>query len=515
MATQLSLEWHDRLIRCCAATDGAVTHAFTVELPAGEDAPSEADLASHITAALAARGISKATATLIVGRANVELRQLKLPPAPAEELPDIVRFQAMRQFTSLGEDWPLDFVPLAAAEGASTHVLAAAVAPELVSRVRRVCEEAPLRLDRLGLRSLSAAMLLIHSAEAERDRVRIAIDVADDETDLTVVRGATPVLVRTVRASDKEPHAALATRLAGELKRTVAAAQNQLGGQRVESAVLFGGGDRQPLCDELLGRLNIPIELVDPFLASGGAAPAAAKVEARGPYAALLGALVASSHEAAGVNFLAPRRKPKEVGLKRRLALPVAAAAAVILALVVGIVWSLGARDQRAAELAGELRELDSQLRQLKPDLEAAEQLDDWSRRQINLLDELVYLSKRMPPAEAALVTALRGGSLPARTRDSQDEVIARMRIEGLARDSANIAQLENSLRDDRHRVPTQGGKPVEGDGPYRLKYGHTIELKAADEAEPPKVTRQTGGDSRQPASAEHTRAAPPANPPA
>ena len=62
-----------------------------------------------------------------------------MPPAPDEELPDMVRFQAMRDFTQLSDDTPLDFIPLRADGEEHRNVLAAAISNELLSEIRATC----------------------------------------------------------------------------------------------------------------------------------------------------------------------------------------------------------------------------------------------------------------------------------------------------------------------------------------------------------------------------------------
>ena len=49
-----------------------------------------------------------------------------MPPAPDNELPDLIRFQAMREFGAMQSDWPLDFIPLDSDPEQPRSVLAAA-----------------------------------------------------------------------------------------------------------------------------------------------------------------------------------------------------------------------------------------------------------------------------------------------------------------------------------------------------------------------------------------------------
>src|SRR4051812_9941271 len=119
MALLLALEWDGNEVRVAVArTRGREAHiedAFTIDLEPRD--PGQTFAAPHVgakvAAELTARNIGRVETLVAVGRKDIELRLLNVPPAPHDELPDVVRFQAVRQFSALGEDWPLDFVPIA------------------------------------------------------------------------------------------------------------------------------------------------------------------------------------------------------------------------------------------------------------------------------------------------------------------------------------------------------------------------------------------------------------------
>ncbi len=114
----------------------------------------------RISEALAVRGIRRGKTLVAVSRANIELKNLALPPSPADELPELVRFQAEREFNTLTDDWPLDFIPLPSETGEALAVLAAAISPELVGEIQITCQAANLTPSRLILRPCAAASLL-------------------------------------------------------------------------------------------------------------------------------------------------------------------------------------------------------------------------------------------------------------------------------------------------------------------------------------------------------------------
>ena len=106
MARLLALEWDVKEARVAVARPRSggmvVEQAFVVPLPQKDGAAaSEAEVGAALGKALAERGLSRMEALVAVGRANIELRFLTTPPAPEDELPDLVRFQALRQFTTL------------------------------------------------------------------------------------------------------------------------------------------------------------------------------------------------------------------------------------------------------------------------------------------------------------------------------------------------------------------------------------------------------------------------------
>ena len=58
----------------------------------------------------------------------------------------------------------------------------------------------------------------------------------------------------------------LARTLLAEGRRTMIAAQNQLGGRRVEEVIIFGDGQHHATLKQLLEKeLSLPVRLVDPF----------------------------------------------------------------------------------------------------------------------------------------------------------------------------------------------------------------------------------------------------------
>ena len=173
MARFLALEWDSTQVRMAVAQargdQVTIAHAFSVDLEPHESGETlaESNIALRISEALAERGIGKVETLVAVGRAGIELKHLSLPPAPEDELPEMVRFQASRQFHRLDDDWALDYIPIgslslapADSSGMEVEVIAAAISPELVGQITQTCEAAHLNPRRLVLRPCASASLL-------------------------------------------------------------------------------------------------------------------------------------------------------------------------------------------------------------------------------------------------------------------------------------------------------------------------------------------------------------------
>jgi Tfp pilus assembly PilM family ATPase len=527
MSRILALEWDSREARVVVARRRGKT--AVIEQAFAEPWEGSAPALDRM---LAAHGLRRVDTLVAVGRASIELRLLSLPPVPPEELPDIVRFQALKQFSSVGEDWPIDFVPVvvkmpppvagatsgsgssgsgssgsgssgsgASSSGASssgatgaagsfgtgaggesssaaidrpdsTQVLAAAIAPDLIKQVRQTCAAAEVEPKRIVLRPYAAAALWQHHGRAPG--CLLMVDLLAEEVDLTVLIDGQVVFIRTVKLPLGDDPAETARWLAGESKRTLAAAANQLGGRRAERVVLCGDTeDYAPVRRAFEKLINLPLELFDPF--DGLTLEqdvAAARPTHRGRFAALLGMVV---EEAAGVctgiDFLNPRRPPKPPDRRRLYALAGAAAAAVALGLGF-YVWSeLADYDRQTLAIKAESAEVDAEIKRLEKAVRESQTVDEFVAGDVTWLDELYTVSNRFLPAEQAIASQLsclvqQGGG-------------GQLVVEGHVKQSSLLDDLESRLRDPRHRVSGSGGTFDPRQPIYPWQFKETIQIDA------------------------------------
>ncbi len=392
--------------------------------------------------------LGKGEVVVILGRSDVELRPMQLPPVADNELPELVHFQAMREFHAYDADAPVDFVPLDDDPESPRKVLAALLPSKLLHSIRQFCEKHQWKLRQIVLRPCAAASLWSR-AEKRRGSSRncLLVDLFSGGADISLIASGRPHLLRSMRLSEGifQKDSASASFL-GELRRTVIAARNELHGEHLDAVVLFGTGPvYRRWADQIGDMLQIEVELFDPreeirsiriseFLQSDGPSNAA-----------LLGATqAAASKSNPFFDFRHPRKKEETTRTSHLMAIG-AMTAFLILAMLVA--WGF----YRKARLESEVRFLAGRVTEMEEVVALAEEtrnhydaFEQWQEDRIYWLGELDWLSRSLPSSEEVLLTNLllrSGGG------------VGEMRLEGLTQSGTSVALVEWRLRDDRHRV--------------------------------------------------------------
>lgn len=473
MPRLMALEWNDSEARVAVASlrgkEAVLEQAFSVSMLSSGSQPVEPG--QRLAAALAARGVGRLETLVAIGRTNIELRQLTVPPAPEEELPDMVRFQALREFNAMQEDWALDYLPIDESSDQPQTVLAAAIAPEQVEQVRQTCQKAGVKPKRLVLRPCAAASLFCRRQADGRPRVRLLVDLLEDETDLTVMVDRKVIFLRTARLpGDPLCEAEAAQALVAEFRRTMAAVQNQLGGRKVESIVLCGSGLPHGKLAELIDeRLGVPTELFDPFTGLKLAGELGDQTpEHSGRFAPLLGMLLDELHgERHTIDFLHPRRRPAPPSRRPTYLLAVVAAL-LILVVPVFYIW------MQRQSMQGEIEQMRNNLTAVNKDIaelskakKAVEAVDQWRSGDAVWLDEMRWLVEKFPAAKDAKLTEL------TLTHEAQGP---KMRMEILAKSSEARESIEKNLFDEKHHLIPDGELRSASDSKeYAWQFGGTV----------------------------------------
>jgi Tfp pilus assembly PilM family ATPase len=483
MPQLLALEWNGAEARLVLATGRGeqvvIEQAFAVELRprSDEGEKSAVDIGGRLASALGARGIGKVETLVAIGRTNIELRQLSLPPAPDDELPDLVRFQAMREFNELADDWLLDYVPLSDSPDEPRTVLAAAVGPELVSQIDQTCEKAGLKPKRLVLRACAAAELLARAQSARQSELRLLVDLLSDEADLTVINEGRVIFMRTTRIGGDPPQPLV---LLGEIRRTIAAVQNQLGGRMVDSIVLCGGGSQLADLAKLIEtELVVRTELFDPFEGLQlGRELQEGLPDHPGRFTPLLGMLMTEfDRRPHAVDFLHPRRRPPPPSKWRRYSIPAAAVAVLLLSYFGWCQWDYYSVSRDVTDLRTKSSNLVKQANKAEKRKAVALEVEKWTSNDFDWLDILYDRHTTFPPAEDAMLKQiiLQSTSLSA----------GEIQLDGYVRSTDVLSKIESKKSNEDASVK-----------PYAWHFNATLPIRS----ETP-IVKKTAPPPKKPAS--------------
>ena len=462
MAKKIAIDWDEGELRLvaaqCSGRSVKITDALVIPV-------TEAGIESTLKSAITSRGLQEAPALVAIGRGQAELRELQLPPVPDDELPEMVRFQAIRSFASAGENATVDYLVTHRKEE-GVEMIAAAVTPASLKEIHALGEQADVPIERVALRPLSAAALYLthHSSKTTQDTV--LIDLLSDDAEIVVAREGRVIFVRTVRMPTTI--AGRARALGGELKRSLVACGST---GSLDSVVLWGKksvhiDDLQMLADASGAKVQAldPFTLVDVDRKLQDELP-----EHVGRLAPLIGLLAADENDGnLLIDFLNPRKKVEEVVNPYRKAALIGIPIAAVALIAFAIFFQLRGLDQQIADLKSSNATMKSDVDTANKSVQRTEKIDTYLDGDVNWLNELRRMATTIPASEELIV---RGISASSNTRSGGGVIT----LEGAVTEPAVIEKLEQSLRDDNHRVAGDGASEKPTKDAYRWGFVETI----------------------------------------
>ncbi len=274
-----------------------------------------------------------------VARGEVVLKRLSPPPGTrAEELPELIRLQMLRQATVAGDELTIDYAQIEPPGGRGSAgeltYLAGAVSTQRLDWRRAVCRAAKVRLARSPLAPAGHAALFRPSA-LRIGGSTIGVALGQEETEFVVLEEGVLAFARVVPglgmgSDDVQDRDRMAARVGVEAKRTWMA--HQVGPQAlpIETVCVLGQDALASAIAAECGRvLEVPASTlgVDFDFAAGRPAEAATLAV----IAPLVGSLMEHAAPQPGIDFAHPRRAADRRAIARKRAL-----VAAFVALLVG-----------------------------------------------------------------------------------------------------------------------------------------------------------------------------------
>ncbi len=412
--------------------------------------------------------LGKYDTVVVMGRDDVEVRSMLFPPVPNDELPDMAKFQASKEFTEYDHSASLDFVLFDGARKDKKHILATALTKSKRDVIEDVISGSGLDLQRIVLGPCESAKrfatITVQQKTGGAGKTTLLVEMGELSATLVLLYRGQPAFVRTAhfpkpvwaeldQVSKKQfenaDELAKWKWLSAEFKRTIVAAINDVPSEKIDEIVLCGVGDRYEKLMVLLEEsMAVPVSLFNVWRFENREGEIKNHLPVfEEQFLPLIGALTAALAEKPNaLDFKNPKRKPEK---RTNRALITAAIAICVLLVIATAGWGF----YRRMTLESELRTVQTQKNELEKTTAGYEQLKNqndaitaWKKGEVNWLAQLEWLSDKMPRSEDVIVSGKLQLSAPEKAEPS-------LKFTANTRGTTIVPQLEESLRDDTHKV--------------------------------------------------------------
>ena len=485
-----------------------VRRALVEDFPADLPSTEPEAMGRWIRERLRAARFPKGKATIALGRENVGVKLLTLPTAEDAELPDMTRLAVQRELPFDADDAAIDFLPIQR-DVVSTTVLAVAAPVAVIDFARTVAKAAGLNVERIGLRSLGAAVVAstmpaaspqavasgTSSADGESPPVstaRLAIDVLGDAVEFCVIGDGEIRFSRFAEVPQPCDRLAVADAVVTETRRTWMSYRVGADARDIAHALIMGDHRVSEYAAAPLGdMLGVPVAALceHPLIEAGDF-----EMDRLWPLAGLL------MEPALGrpmIDFAKPRRAP-DVGAKKRQRRLVIAGVAVVGLLAA---WTTARRqlnnlERQATELTAAQRAQLPDVARYWRDQYKLQHLKTWEASRVDWLDHARYLTSIAPSPDRLVLDSWSGdmdfGGVrydKSTGRWSADQQLTIV-LDGEAKDRETAdgyraALVQNSI----YATATPG---ADAKGGKRLPVGFTYRLRTKAGAPPQSNANET-----------------------
>lgn len=469
MSKSLILDWQKSSLMLAQAhgrSPKAVIDSIVIKPVGGAEVDSQT--AAEALRSAAQELSAKGEVTVLLARELVELRTVQFPKIDPDDLADVIRFQAQRQFANMTEAWTLDYVVLPpSASSEMQTALVAAVSPAQLAEIESACTSAGLQASRIALRPLQLAQMAVDGGLISSSGQSMIVCVSNEVTDILVLRDGKVVQVRATKLPSEPEQVPSA--LQGEIRRSLLAVSSEMDGKPIDSVLFIATTERAAALSNIVQQtlpakvVNFHPETLLPDKNSALAEVAACRL------VAMAGSLTLSTTDKSSViDFKNPKKRPPKKRDSRKYLLYGGAAAALAIAAVGWYYTTTRRLDDEYAMLQEEVKAKKDSGDAAKKRLAELGTLEKFAQDAPNWLDELVYISEKLPSSDKMMIEgpsfSLKNGAgeigFTVKSVDNDD-------VSGLG-----------ALRDDHYDVNPKATKGLpKPEGKYRYGTAATISI--------------------------------------
>jgi len=422
-------------------------------------------LGTFIKQILAKNQIRASGLVLAVGRERAFLHQLTIPASPEDEVANLVRFQLAQELPFAIEESTVDYrISERNDAGQVIGVVAAAVRTEYIDFLQHVARVVGIKIRRIGLRPHANFLAVQHSGFlkggatlfVELTLHGMEIDIFSETGGIIFSRSAGLSEDQTRTTPLSEPFLENAIL---QIKRTLQAQVYLLAGSdsRPKKLIVTGTtGWEKKFLDRATALLNLTGRVYE-LPESENHAP-----ESSAAFASVFGMAMAQFQpRIAEVDFLFPKRAVDPQAVRtRQIQLGIAALAAVLILAFIFTQSVVSGKKKNLENLNKTISTLKAKEAEFKKFNTQVEQINKWSDRTVNWLDQLSSLSKILLPTSQVYLTHTY---MAESTNDTSRAEIA---IQGQADSRRTVDQLAQKLADS---------------GRYKVTPGQQVTMERAD----------------------------------
>lgn len=405
MSKSLILDWQKSslmLARAHGRSPKAVIDSIVIKPVGGTEVDSQT--AAEALRSAAQELTAKGEVTVLLARELVELRTVQFPKIDPDDLPDVIRFQAQRQFANMTEAWTLDYVVLPpSASSEMQTALVAAVSPAQLAEIESACTSAGLQASRIALRPLQMAQMAVDGGLISSSGQSMIVCVSDEVTDILVLRDGKVVQVRATKLPSEPDQVPSA--LQGEIRRSLLAVSSEMDGKPIDSVLFIATTQRAAALSNIVQQtlpakvVNFHPETLLPDQNSALAEVAACRL------VAMAGSLtLPTTDKSSVIDFKNPKKRPPKKRDSRKYLLYGGAAAALVIAAVGWYYTTTSRLDAEYALLQDEAKDLKDSGDAAKKRLAELGSIEKFAQDAPNWLDELVYISEKLPSSDKMMI---------------------------------------------------------------------------------------------------------------
>lgn len=438
------------------------------------EAPKETfDIGADLQALLKSHGVGASTNLYALSNSQMDVMYLTLPPAKDEEIPELLKNQAIREFPNFSDSQPLDFLPLSDIPTEQRRILAVSQTKSQQKALQHITRSARRKPEKLEYRAAAVAAFSLYSKLLSVDSPpTLLLNVLCDELDLITVAGGQVINIRSVKLP--ELHGAeLQERLYTEISRMLAIGLQDYSDESITHLQFFLGENEHLELLERLRRQSLEVSVVDPF--SVALIRLDDLPQSPGRFTALLGMILS---EAAGkkpaIDLLHPKSKPK----------PPNYAAFALVALVVfalGVWWlyswnkkTLAQEQLKLDERKAVYAQLQTQYNQQIVPYTVLSNAAAYDKQDAVWLDVIRDITPHFPEQQDMIVNQMSYISGPIPQVRGGQYYSGRIDVNAMVREASVLTKLKQTLEEKKlyHvHIFTPTHNPIGGGYPWNCNF--------------------------------------------